>query len=369
MVYGVSFFQGCNISQKIRNYADTMAERNWIKVISTPLSWLYGLITNIRNLLYDKQIFRSERPSQFTLSVGNITVGGTGKTPMTEYLVRLLSNEYPTAILSRGYGRKTKGFVLAKPSLNADAIGDEPLQYFEKFGDSVVVAVCEKRVNGAREIAKIKPDIKLLLLDDAFQHRAIIQDLKLILTDYYRPFYEDLPFPAGRLRETRAGAQRADAIIVTKCPTTLVESQKKLIVSGIRKYSKYEAPVFFSYIQYGAPVSYNGSLVTLNNVKLVAGIANPATFSTHIKQRWNVIEEIIYPDHHNYSTDDLKGLIKYLKNDTFVVTTEKDMVKLKPLVEEAGVTAQFVYIPIVVDFKNDTSNFDGWIRQQTQNIH
>ena len=345
-----------------------MIERNWIKVILTPLSWLYGLITSIRNLLYDTQVLRSERPSQFTLSVGNITVGGTGKTPMTEYLVRLLSATYATAILSRGYGRKTKGFVLAQPKLTAEDIGDEPLQYFEKFGDSVTVAVCEKRVIGAREIASLKPDVKLLLLDDAFQHRAIIQDLKLVLTDYARPFYKDLPFPAGRLRETRSGAKRADAIIVTKCPSTLTEEEKIQIITKIRRYSKNETPVFFSFIRYGEAVCYDGSRVKLNNVKLVAGIANPATFTAHVGQHCNVIEEIIYPDHHNYSTDDLKGLIKYLKNDTFVVTTEKDMVKLKPLVEEAGVTAQFVYIPIVVDFKNETNNFDPWIRQKTQNI-
>lgn len=346
-----------------------MIEHNWIKVILTPLSWIYGLITDIRNLLYDRQILRSERPTQFTLSIGNITVGGTGKTPMTEYLVRLLASQNATAILSRGYGRKTKGFLLARPGLTADDIGDEPLQYFEKFGDSVSVAVCEKRVIGAREIASIKPDVKLLLLDDAFQHRAILQDLKLVLTDYHRLFYNDLPFPAGRLRETRAGAKRADAIIVTKCPTTLTQEDRKQISSRISKYSREDAPIFFSYIRYGTAIGYNGDPVTLNNVKLVAGIANPATFITHIKQYCNVIEEIIFPDHHNYSTDDLKGLIKYLKNDTFVVTTEKDMVKLKPLVAEAGVTAQFVYIPIVVDFKDHSSEFDNWIRQKTRNIH
>jgi tetraacyldisaccharide 4'-kinase len=359
----VSDFKGHNISQKIRNYADKMKEHNWIKVILTPLSWLYGLVTGIRNLLYDQNIFNTQKVKQFTISIGNLTVGGTGKTPMTEYLVRLLSPIHQTAILSRGYGRKTKEFLLANYSTTAHDIGDEPKQYFEKFGDQVAVAVCEKRVNGAIQLARLQPEISLILLDDAFQHRAIGQDLKLLLNDYNRPFYMDLPFPAGRLRETRNGAKRADAVIVTKCPADIQEEEKAQIVANIRRYTKIDVPIFFSFIRYADPINYLGEAATLKNVKLVAGIANPQTFVTHLRSQTNVVEEIIFPDHHNYTPDDLEGLIKYLKNDTFVVTTEKDMVKLKPLVEEAGVSAQFAYIPIVVDFKTDKARFDKWILQ------
>ena len=341
-----------------------MAYQNWIKIILTPFSWLYGLITDIRNQLFELHILRSDKPEQFVISIGNITVGGTGKTPMTEYLVGLLSATSKLAILSRGYGRSTKGFVLADQSSSADDIGDEPLQYYEKYKEKVVVAVCENRVNGARQIYSLHPEINILLLDDAFQHRAIAQDVKLLLSDFSRPFYRDMPFPAGRLRETRGGARRADAVIVTKCPSGLTENNKEIITKEIREYSKSSTPVFFSSIRYASPVSYTGTAIALKNVKLVAGIANPDTFIAHIRQQFNVIEEIIFSDHHNYSPDDLEGLTKYLKNDTFVVTTEKDMVKLKPLVEKSGIIARFAYIPITVDFGADSEKFNQWIMKQ-----
>ncbi|TDE18141.1 tetraacyldisaccharide 4'-kinase [Dyadobacter psychrotolerans] len=341
-----------------------MEEHNWIKTILTPLSWIYGSVTSVRNRLYDQHIFLSQKPEQFTISIGNLTVGGTGKTPMTEYLVRMLQPDFHLAILSRGYGRKTKGFLLAGSQSTAEDIGDEPLQYFQKYGKKVAVAVCEKRVEGAKQLADLRPDNNLLLLDDAFQHRAIKQDIKILLNDYNRPFYNDLPFPAGRLRENRNGALRADAIVVTKSPTDLPESDRKKIIEKIRKYSNPKAPVFFSSIRYAQPVDYSGSEVTLKNVKLVAGIANPQTFITHLSQHFNVIEEIIFPDHYNYTSADLERLIKYLKNDTFVVTTEKDMVKLKPLVEKSGLATQFAYIPIAVDFGKDTGPFSEWLKNR-----
>lgn len=341
-----------------------MKEQNWIKAILTPFSWIYGLITTLRNKLYDAQILTSSKAPQFTISVGNITVGGTGKTPLTEYLVKILEPHYRIAVLSRGYGRKTKGFLLANNLSSAADIGDEPLQYFKKFSKNVIVAVCEKRVKGSEQIHLHHPEINLLLLDDAYQHRAIAQDVKLLLSDFSRPFYHDLPFPAGRLRETRSAAIRADAVIVTKCPGQLTTHDKAAIAGNIRKYSRQEVPVFFSFIQYAEPVSYAGTAVQLKNVKLVAGIANPDTFVTHIKQQFNVIEEIIYPDHHNYTSDDLERLIKYLKNDTFVVTTEKDMVKLLPLTEKSGVTNHFAYVPIEANFGTDTAGFNQWIIKQ-----
>jgi tetraacyldisaccharide 4'-kinase len=364
----VSVFFGLNISQKICNYADKMKEHNWIKSVLTPLSWLYGLITDLRNLLYDLQMLPSRKPAQFTICIGNLAVGGTGKTPVTEYLVRLLRSNFQIAILSRGYGRKTKGFLLADNTCSAADIGDEPLQYFAKFKEKTVVAVSENRVKGAEQIHLRHPGINMLLLDDAYQHRAITPDLKLLLSDFNRPFYKDLPFPAGLLRETRHGAGRADAIIITKCPASLTKTDKDAIIKNVLKYSRSKAPVFFSAIKYAEPVRYDGTPVQLKNVKLVAGIANPDTFVTYLRQHLNVIDEIIFPDHHNYSSDDLERLIKYLKNDTFVVTTEKDMVKLKPLAEKSGVTSRFAYVPIAVDFGNDTGRFNEWILQQIQNL-
>ncbi|SEI74757.1 lipid-A-disaccharide kinase [Dyadobacter koreensis] len=342
-----------------------MAEHNWIKLILTPFSWVYGLITLLRNFLYAQGFLSTQKAPQFTISVGNLTVGGTGKTPVVEYLTKLLSRKYKVAILSRGYGRKTKGLVFADASSSASDIGDEPLQYFSKFGKNIVVAVSEKRINGALAINEISPERDLLLLDDAYQHRAIQRQINILLNDFNRPFYKDLPFPAGRLRETRRGANRADAIIVTKAPKELPELNKEEIRKAIRTYCRKTAPIFFTTIRYSAPVGYDWSHVLLKNVIIVAGIANPLPFTVYLRTQYHVIDEIIFPDHHNYTIADLEHLIKYIKNDTFVVTTEKDMVKLKPLAVLSGVADRFAYLPMEMDFGADSEAFDQWILKNT----
>jgi len=340
-----------------------MAEHNWIKVILTPFSWLYGFITVLRNLLYDQGFKVSEKAPQFTISVGNLTVGGTGKTPVVEYLTKLLAQKKQLAILSRGYGRKTKGLVIADNSSTASDIGDEPLQYFSKFGKNIVVAVCEKRISGAHAIYERYPDRSVLLLDDAFQHRGIQRQINILLNDFNRPFYKDLPFPAGRLRETRSGAKRADIIIVTKAPDHLGHEEKNEIRKSIGSYARFGTPVFFSSIRYSEPLGFSRAPVLLKNVIIVAGIANPVPFTAYLRSRYHVMKEIIFPDHYNYTARDLEDLIKYVKNDTFVLTTEKDMVKLKPLAEKSGVTDCFAYIPMEINFGADTEAFDQWITQ------
>jgi tetraacyldisaccharide 4'-kinase len=340
-----------------------MGEHKWIKIILTPFSWLYGLITDLRNLLYDRGIFSSRRPSQFVFSVGNLTVGGTGKTPVVNFLANLLSPSYPIALLSRGYGRKTKGFVLASGKSTAADIGDEPLQLYNKLKKSVVVAVCENRAKGAAEIARQYPDCEVLVLDDAFQHRGIVQDVKILLNDYNRPFYEDMPFPAGRLRENRNGAKRADAIIVTKCPARLDSVETTGITAKLRKYCRPEIPIFFSHTAYSQPLSFQDLPITLKNVKMVAGIADPGPFGVYLGEQFNVTDKAIFPDHYNYTPGDVQELIKNLKNDTFVVTTEKDMVKLKPLTEQLGLCERFAYISIAIHFESDNNRFSEWVRQ------
>jgi tetraacyldisaccharide 4'-kinase len=364
MILRCQIFSGHNIRQKLRNYAPGMEDQQWIKTALTPFSWVYGFITSLRNLSYDSGLFSSSKVPQFVISVGNLTVGGTGKTPIVEYLTNLLSPTTPTAILSRGYGRGTTGFVQADASSTAATIGDEPLQYFTKFGEKVVVAVCENRVKGALEIHHLDTERKLLLLDDAYQHRAIRRDINLLLNDYNRPFYKDLPFPAGRLRETRKGANRTDAIIVTKCPSSIHADEKSQIRTEIQKYTTPGAPIFFAFTDYAAALSYEEVPVWLKNVKMVAGIANPAPFAAYVEGRFDVVDKVIFPDHHNYTDSDLQGLIQNLKNDTFVVTTEKDMVKLKPLVEKSGYAARFAYIPVAVNFGDDTLPFSQWITKQ-----
>ena len=211
-----------------------MTQLDWIKIALTPFSRAYGFITDIRNLCFDLQLFPEKKPQQFTISIGNLTVGGTGKTPVTEYLADFFSRKVPTAILSRGYGRKTKGFLLATPASTPNDIGDEPAQYFQKFHPEITVAVSESRVLGAAKIALERPETKLLLLDDAYQHRHIARNINILLNDFGRPFYEDQPFPAGRLRERRKGANRADAVIVTKAPSLLDPETRESVTKQLR---------------------------------------------------------------------------------------------------------------------------------------
>lgn len=340
-----------------------MKEHNGLKTLLLPFTWLYGLITLVRNSLYDRGILCIKKPHIFTISVGNLTVGGTGKTPMVEYLVQKLGKHFRLAILSRGYGRETRGLVFAEAGTTASDIGDEPLQYHLKYGRSVVVAVSENRVKGAYAIQQQFPDRNVLLLDDAYQHRTIGRDLNILLNDYNRPFYKDHPFPAGHLREVRSGAERADVVIVTKCPVALPAPDRQLIRKEIANYCAEGTPVFFSSVRYGTPVNFDNVPVSLNKVKLVAGIASPLPFLAFVKGRYTVMEEIIYNDHHNYNRADFEGLIKNLKSDTFVLTTEKDMVKLRPLALESGLIERFAFIPITVDFGEDSQAFEHWIEQ------
>jgi tetraacyldisaccharide 4'-kinase len=356
-------FQGHNINQKLCKYAVAMKQHNWTKILLAPLSSAYGWVTGIRNALYDRRFLSVKKPAQFTISVGNLTVGGTGKTPMIEYLIEIFLPKNSIAVLSRGYGRKTKGLLFATPGITAADIGDEPLQFFQKYGKNVIVAVCENRVKGASALHERYPAHNLLLLDDAFQHRAIDRNINILLNDYSRPFYKDLPFPAGRLREGRAGANRADVVVVTKCPPTLSKTEKNEIQTRISTYTTAGTPVFFAGIRYGEAVSFDLTPVSLKKVKVVTGIASPGPFLAFLNGKYNIVEEIIFPDHHNYTADDLQRLIKNLKSDTFVLTTEKDMVKLRPLAEKEGLSARFAFIPIAVDMGEDAAAFQDCMDQ------
>ncbi|KAA0992026.1 tetraacyldisaccharide 4'-kinase [Dyadobacter aurulentus] len=338
-----------------------MKERPWLKAALSPFSWVYGLVTDVRNALYDQGLLHSRKASRIVISIGNLTVGGTGKTPVTEYLANKLNANSAVAILSRGYGRKTKGFLLADDLSTAETIGDEPLQFYQKFKKNAVpVVVSEDRAAGAAKLAELHPETQIILLDDAFQHRGIKRDMNILLNDFNRPFYEDLPFPAGRLRENRSGAKRADAVIVTKCPSDPDQSVRTLITGKVQRYTGKNVPVFFSKTEYAEPVSYDGMPVKLKNVKIAAGIADPRPFIRYIDARFNVLDKVLFPDHYNYKPADAEELIKYLKSDTFVLTTEKDMVKLKPLAEELGHAGRFAYIPVTVNFGSDTDRFAEW---------
>lgn len=323
----------------------------WRKAL-IPLSWVYGVITDLRNLAYDRSLFRIDKPACKVISVGNLTVGGTGKTPMIEFLTRTLLDRHFVAIVSRGYGRKTRGVYIAGSQSTAAEIGDEPLQFFRKFKEQVPVVVAEKRILGATAVEKNYPQTDMILLDDALQHRSIYRDYDILLTDYNRPFYEDHPFPAGNLRERRRGARRADLIVVTKCPSHLTPTQKEDIKSRIRQYSRPDCPVIFSTIRYGAPQPYSGSTSpnAFSTIAGLSGIAQNQSFEQYLRQSYPLTEFFGFPDHHDYSDSDLvrTGITQNPK--LALITTEKDWVKLQPLADGLKIADRCFYIPIEVEF-------------------
>jgi tetraacyldisaccharide 4'-kinase len=330
-----------------------------LKILLYPFSLLYGLITDFRNVLFDKG-FKSQTGFDIPIiNVGNLTVGGTGKSPQIEYLIRLLADTYQVASLSRGYGRKTKGYILADEHANAEQIGDEPMQFFQKFGSKISVAVSEKRVEGVQQLLQEKPTTELILLDDAYQHRYINPSFNILLMDYNRPFYEDLTFPAGRLRERRRGAKRADCIVVSKCPENLDSKAQDTIKQQIKPYPKEGTPIFFSTIRYGNPISCIGKSAVLptKNIVLVTGIANPLPFENYVAQQFTIQERLVFKDHHAFSEEDVaqikQALIQENTYEKSVIMTEKDSVKFKDLLDKNDpIASRFFYIPIEIDFLN-----------------
>ncbi len=343
-----------------------------LKSILFPFAILYDLVTSFRNYLYDTGRRGSVKFDANVISVGNLTVGGTGKTPHIEYLIRLLKDQYKVATLSRGYGRKTKGFILADKTSNASTIGDEPFQYYNKFSNEIAVAVGEERVIAIPSILMELPDTKVILLDDAYQHRAVRPSLNILLSDYNRPFYEDCLLPAGRLRESRRGARRADVVIVSKCPPTISDQEQEIIASSIRKYSNKNVPIYYSSVKYSTPLPVFSKEYTYKDKKvlLFTGLANAKPFVEHIKQQFEVVEHIAFKDHYFYKVPDILGILEKFKmfntnDDHILITTEKDMVKL--LQEDIKILLKEVplfYIPIEVYLLKCKNEFDSLILEK-----
>ena len=328
-----------------------------------PFSFVYAGITRSRNWLYDQEWLKSYQFSVPVINVGNLTVGGTGKTPHVEYLVRVLEDK-KVAILSRGYKRHTTGFVLASAHQSAATLGDEPFQYFKKFSN-VLIAVCEDRVHGINSLLKLKPDLEVILLDDAFQHRPVQAYLNILLTSYNRLFFRDLVLPAGRLREGRNGAQRADLVVVSKCPVKLPEAEEKSIVSKIHQYTKPGVPVFFSCYCYETPVPFGNKVACGKKIILVTGLAQTESLATYLQEAgYEVIKHFNFPDHYYYRQQDLKEISNFAKlnQDCSILTTEKDWVKLAdPIFREQIQQLPFFYIPIKVNFLKDQARFNQLI--------
>lgn len=332
-----------------------------LKLLLYPFSLLYHLITAFRNRLYDKGILKSISFDLPIISVGNLRVGGTGKTPMVEYLIDLLQEDYNIATLSRGYGRKTRGFRIAADSDDPFTVGDEPYQIFSKYDPDVVVSVGEDRVMAVPQLLYQNPAIEVILLDDAYQHRRLKPCFQVLLTEYGRLFFDDCLLPAGRLRESRSGASRCDAVVVTKCPDDLSEKKMKDIAQDIRKYTS--KPIFYASLNYSTPLHLSGQGVThIKQVVLVTGIANPQPLVEKIKKDFQLIDHIKYGDHHTYSRKDIRRILEVMKNkpDAVVMTTEKDSVKLQPLMRDLDVS---VYtFPIKLSFIKNGLQFDQLVR-------
>jgi len=345
--------------------------KNLIALLLAPLSLIYWSITAFRNHLYNINYSRSFTFEKPVIAVGNLEVGGTGKTPMVEYLIRLLKDKYHLATLSRGYGRKTKGFILANEQQSPATIGDEPYQYFLKFSDKISVAVGEERAWAIPQILLEKPETEVFLLDDAFQHRKVKADFNILLTRYSRPFYHDFPLPSGRLRESRNEANRAQAIVVTKCPPDLVKATMEAMKTAIERYAA-KVPVFFSTINYLQPKRvFNNDSSFSENIILFTGLANPQDVLSYAQRHFQLLEVATFPDHHRYQKSNLQKLTalykKHEKLKPVLLTTEKDMVKIQQLADENFRSMPVFYLPIAIQLLENGKNFDSLVENSILN--
>ncbi|MES1223544.1 MAG: tetraacyldisaccharide 4'-kinase [Bacteroidota bacterium] len=324
------------------------------RILLLPFALLYGFIIVIRNWLYDKNHLHSADFNFPLICVGNLAVGGTGKSPMVEYLVTLLRGQFAVATLSRGYKRKTKGYALADENTTALEIGDEPMQFHKKFPE-VAVAVGEARVEAIPQLLHDRPKTELVILDDAFQHRAIKAGLNILLTEYNDLFSNDFFLPTGDLRDDRASYKRAQIIVVTKCPPFLGEIERKSIIREI--YPLPHQKIFFTTIEYGRPyhiVTEKQITVTQQDeILLVCGIANPKPLKQYLAEHAYTYYQQDYSDHHIFTIDDLEEIRKKFRQITsdnkFILTTEKDAVRLEKFNEQLSDLPLYV-LPIQHQF-------------------
>ncbi|MFT5777861.1 MAG: tetraacyldisaccharide 4'-kinase [Crocinitomicaceae bacterium] len=327
---------------------------NALRWLVLPISWLYGIITFFRNKFYDWGIFSSYKIPGKSIVVGNLSVGGTGKTPHVAYLIEhFLKQEISIATLSRGYGRASTGVIRATPGSNPSEIGDEPTQYKSRYGNKVEVVVAEKRKKGIEFIQQEIGNIDLILLDDAFQHRAVQAGLTILITPYDQLFTNDHMLPTGNLREWPMGKKRADCIIVSKAPISISQEEKNKIIQQLAFGKK---PVFFSSLQYGELVPIHTSqAIDFKHALIVTGIGNPTPLIEFWKTQISV-EHMAFPDHHNFTSKDI--MIIHEKFDTFasrdkvIITTEKDYMRLREFQAISDEHYAWHYQPITVLLNN-----------------
>jgi len=335
-----------------------------LRLLLLPFSWPYWLVVKVRNFLFDINVLRGFEFDLPTICIGNITVGGTGKTPHTDYLINLLKPEFKTALLSRGYGRKTKGFrIVDKDSLSTE-VGDEPLQLKLKHNDAAC-AVHEDRLSGMVELIGAFPDIEVVILDDAFQHRWVKAGLNILMVDYNRPIYSDFLLPAGNLRDSIAEVKRADIIIVSKCPVNLSLEEQHVIAQRLK--IRQNQTIYFTSVKYGEPsvVFANGEGFSFNlntSIFAISGIANPRPFFNQLEKNYKLTGTKIFADHHNFSVKEILSIFEIASNDTLLVTTEKDAARIRGLNLPSDVKRRVYYLPLEVYFLgNSEKRFNSQI--------
>lgn len=331
--------------------------------ILSPLALAYGSAVKVRNKMFDCGLLKQREFDIPVVVVGNISVGGTGKTPHTEYIINDLRYRYKTGVLSRGYGRKTRGFVVADRYVTPHDVGDEPYQVYRKYGKDVMVAVCEDRCEGIDNMRKINPAMNLVVLDDAFQHRYVKPTVSVVLTEYSRPAFHDNMLPLGRLRESTFALNRADIVVVTKCPRDMTPMDYRIFIKNLNLFPYQK--LFFSTFSYGKLVPVFPDDVTYipypewlgedESVLAVAGIANPVPFVKHLRGFKAKVKHIIFPDHHDFDRKDIAAIVaKYeaMKGkQKYIITTEKDAVRLAGNPDfPRELRARTFYQPIKVEF-------------------
>lgn len=342
------------------------------KILLLPFAMLYDLVTDIRNRLYDQGLKPSTSFDVPVIGVGNLAAGGTGKTPMVEYLVRLLAGNRPVATLSRGYGRKTRGFRMVNVTDDASTVGDEPWQLYDKYHDRITVSVGEERALAIPLLVHELPDEPVIILDDSFQHRRVKPGFQVLLTEYGRPFYDDYVLPYGRLREGPEGASRADVIVVTKCPDNLEEEAIMNIEKEVQTYST--RPVFFSHIRYGEPAAFGNHQEPFNpRVVLVSGIANHGVLEAYVRRHFDLVKHVVYRDHHRYTVSDVQSIATWMRQQSAPVcllTTEKDKAKLHdPRFADILRGLPIFYLPIEMEFLRNGKDFDTLVTSFIESFH
>lgn len=348
-----------------------------VRILLYPFALIYGAVVWLRNRLYDSGVYASVEFSIPVISVGNLSVGGTGKTPHVEYLINLLQHQYRLATMSRGYKRRTQGFILADEKANALRIGDEPMQYFMKY-PGLVVSVAEERLTGIPALLQKRADVQAIILDDAYQHRSVKPGLNILITDYSKPFYEDHILPLGTLRESRKAYERADVIIVSKCPANMPGNAAEEMTKKIAPLENQK--VFFSTINYGEPYnifSQQTESLRGKNIILVCGIAKPQPLIAKLKETAADVHVLSYADHHYFVSKDLEEIQAAHNNwdiaDKVIVTTEKDIARLHLHADKLSEwNIPMVVVPVKVSVLfNKGNDFDsivlGYVANNVEN--